>query len=310
MLALETCGLRREFGENIAIEGLDFSLEAGTVCALVGPNGAGKTTLLRMLACLLEPTSGAARVFGHDIGDDPRGVHAALGYLPDFFGLYEDLTAEQCLRYFCLAYGMAAERIEPRLEEVLGLVGLSGKGPEPVPSLSRGMRQRLGMARTLLHDPALLFLDEPASGLDPTARRELQDLLKKLAAGGKTIVVSSHILSDLEDYCSHVLILDKGRMAYAGPIASARQAAKATRRFRAVFLREGEKACTWLKSQPAVSAPQRRDREVTFAFAGSDDDAAALLRALVDSGADVVSFADGSGGIEDSYLALVGRNQP
>jgi len=301
-----TKALRREYASTPAVEGMDLAIGEGSVAALVGPNGAGKTTFLKMIAALLEPTSGFARVAGHDVRESPRGVHAAVGYLPDFFGLYEELTARQCLRYFHLAYRLP-EPADRRIEEVLELVNLRDAADKPIESLSRGMRQRLGLARTLLHDPKLLLLDEPASGLDPGARRELQELLRRLASTGKTIVVSSHILTELEDYCSHVVMLDRGRLVFSGTVAEARARAGGGRRLRIRVLGPVEAARAALAGDPAVSEAAPAPDGWAFRFSGDDESAARLLRSLIEKGVKISSFADDSGSISDGYMKMMPR---
>jgi ABC-2 type transport system ATP-binding protein len=299
--------LRREYASTAAVDNVDLAVEEGSVAALVGPNGAGKTTFLKMIAALLEPTSGLAMVAGHEVTESPRGVHAAVGYLPDFFGLYEELTARQCLRYFQLAYRLP-EPSDLRIEEVLELVNLRDAADRPIESLSRGMRQRLGLARTLLHDPKLLLLDEPASGLDPGARRELQDLLWLLASMGKTIVVSSHILTELEDYCSHVIMLDRGRLVFSGTVAEARQRAGGGRRLRLRVAGPPEAALAALTSDPEVSEALAAPDGWAFRFSGDDESAERLLRSLVTAGVRVCSFADDSGSISDGYMKMMPRD--
>ena len=300
-----TQSLRREYAETTAVDDIDLAVAEGSVAALVGPNGAGKTTFLKMIAALLEPTSGLAMVAGHEVHESPREVHAAVGYLPDFFGLYEELTARQCLRYFHLAYRLP-EPADRRIEEVLELVALRDSADRPIESLSRGMRQRLGLARTLLHDPKLLLLDEPASGLDPGARRELQDLLRRLATTGKTIVVSSHILTELEDYCSHVVMLDRGRLVFSGTVAEARRRAGGGRRLRLRVAGGAlETARAALTADPAVSEASAAPDGWAFRFSGDDESAERLLRSLVSSGVRVCSFADDSGSISDGYMKMM-----
>lgn len=307
-LIIETRALRREFGQTAALSGVELAVEAGSVLALVGPNGAGKTTLLRVLAALLEPTSGSAAVGGHDVRENPREVHACLGYLPDFFGLYEDMVVRDYLRYFCLAYHIMPEAASFRISRALELVGLADKAREPIESLSRGMKQRVGLARTLLHDPPLLLLDEPAAGLDPGARHDLQQLLQSLARQGKTIVVSSHILAELEDYCSHVAILDGGRLRYAGSIADARAALSGGgRRYRLRLLERATEAERLLKASAGVTAWQAEPGGGTFQLQGGEAEAAGLLGSLVAAGLPVASFAEVAGTIQDSYLHLLGR---
>ena len=219
---VRTAALRREYGELVAVRDVNFSVPAGAVLALVGPNGAGKSTLLKMLAAVLEPTRGTAVVNGVDINEDPRGVHASVGFLPDFFGLYEDLTVGEYLGYFARAYRVPGGRRENLITRTLADVDLSGKAGAQVQALSRGMRQRLAIGRTLLHEPPLLLLDEPASGLDPESRHDLQKLFTRLSKAGKTLIVSSHILTELEDYCTHVAILREGVMVACGSLAEVR----------------------------------------------------------------------------------------
>jgi len=303
-----TKALRREYASTTAVDGIDLAIAEGSVAALVGPNGAGKTTFLKMVAALLEPTSGLAMVAGHEVSEDARAVHSAVGYLPDFFGLYEELTARQCLRYFYLAYRLDGN-MDRRIEEVLDLVNLRDAADRPIEALSRGMRQRLGLARTLLHDPKLLLLDEPASGLDPGARRELQDLLRRLASMGKTIVVSSHILTELEDYCSHVVMLDKGRLVFSGTVAEARQRAGGGRRLRLRVAGGGVKeAGLALAASPGVSEALAAPDGWAFRFSGDDEAAERLLRSLVEAGVRVCSFADDSGSISDGYMKMMPKD--
>lgn len=303
---IEARSLRKEFGETTAVDGVSFSVEEGAVCALVGPNGAGKTTLLRMLAGLLEPSAGGAAIDGIDLREDPRAVHSRLGFLPDSFGLYEDLTAREYLRYFHLAYRLPPERAGQRSAEVLGQVGLEGVADKPIQGLSRGMRQRLGLARTLLHDPRLLLLDEPASGLDPGARASLQELLRALARGGKTILVSSHILAELESYCSHLVILDKGQVLYSGSIQEAREQMEASRKFRLRAPGALARAREIVERHPAAAGWRLDGTDAVFDFAGDDAAAAALLKSLVEAGVPVAAFGEAGGTLQDSYLLWMG----
>jgi ABC-2 type transport system ATP-binding protein len=304
---IEAEGLRREFGDTVAVSDVTFTVEDGAVFALVGPNGAGKTTLLKMLAALLEPTAGTARVCGHDIQDAPREVHACLGFLTDFGGLYENLAVREYLRYFHMAYRLPAGTRSQRIDEVLSLVGLTTQADSAIDTLSRGMRQKLSLARTLLHDPRLLLLDEPASGLDPGARHDMQGLLRTLARRGKTIIVSSHILAELEDYCSHVAILDHGSLIFAGSLEEARRSLGKGRRVRLRALSGMDEAIGILGVRKGVEDVQRSGDEASFEFQGDDAAAAELLRALVERGVGVVAFAEAAGTIQDSYLSVMGR---
>ncbi|MBI5202943.1 MAG: ABC transporter ATP-binding protein [Elusimicrobia bacterium] len=304
---IEAVSLRREFGETVAVDGISFAVEQGAVCALVGPNGAGKTTLLRMLAGLLEPSGGTAVIDGVDLRADAREVHQKLGFLPDTFGLYEDLTAREYLEYFHLAYRLDPARVESRSADVLRQVGLGEAADKPIDSLSRGMRQRLGLARTLLHDPRLLLLDEPASGLDPGARNDLQELLQRLAGEGKTILVSSHILAELESYCSHLIILDHGRLVYSGSLKEARQEMDHARRLRVAALGDLRVLRDRVLEFPGASDWRLDKDAATFEFAGDEREAARLLKSLVSAGVEVTDFGEAGGTLQDSYLMWMGR---
>jgi ABC-2 type transport system ATP-binding protein len=260
-----------------------------------------------MLAALLAPTSGTARVCGHDIRESPRAVHACLGFLPDFYGLYENLHVQEYLRYFHLAYRLPASACRRRIDEVLAQVDLTAHAKSSIHTLSRGMRQKLALARTLLHDPKLLLLDEPAAGLDPSARHDMQGLLQAMASGGKTIIVSSHILAELEDYCSHVAILDTGRLVFAGSLEEARRSLGRGRRFRVRVLSGMDEAVAILGAYQGVCDLQRSEGEASFGFAGDEAAAAALLTRIIERGVAVAAFGETAGTIQDSYLSIMGK---
>lgn len=302
-VVIEVEALRREFGDILAVDSVTFGVEEGSVFALVGPNGAGKTTLMRMLAALLEPTSGTARIKGLDIREHPRIVHSLLGFLPDFYGLYEDLPVFEYLRFFYHAYRLPRERLARRIEEILAQVGLAGYEGRDVETLSRGMRQKLSLARAMLHDPAILILDEPAGGLDPGARDEMQALLSGLARTGKTIIVSSHILSELEDYCSHVAMLDRGRLLFAGSLAEVRRRLPAGRRFRLRAAAGIEKAALQLEALEGVRHVERGASDVVFDLDGDETAVASVVKALVGAGIPLIHFSEAAGTIQDSYDA-------
>lgn len=298
---VRTSALRREYGEVVAVKDVDLSVPKGAVLALAGPNGAGKSTLLKMLAAVLEPTRGSALVNGVDINENPRGVHASVGFLPDFFGLYEEIAVNEYLEYFARAYGVPKDRREKLIAGTLSDMGLSDKAGSRVRALSRGMRQRLAIARTLLHEPPLLLLDEPASGLDPEARSELQKLFTRLARAGKTLVVSSHILTELEDYCTHVAILREGSLVACGSLAQVSASIVKTRRIRVRAAGGTEAAREALVS--AGLTPSAEGSSLSFSFPGGDEELAALLRRLLDSGVKITFFGEEGGGIQDTYLA-------
>ncbi len=215
---VETRGLTKSYGPFQALEALNLTIEPGVVFGFIGPNGAGKTTSMRILATLLEPTAGEAWVGGYSVTRESRGVRQVLGYMPDNFGVYDNMKVWEYLDFFASAYGLPRSRRLGLIDDLLALVDLSEKRDGYVEALSRGMKQRLCLARTLVHDPQLLILDEPASGLDPRARVELRALLRQLGALGKTVIVSSHILTEMADICDHVGIIERGRLLASGPI--------------------------------------------------------------------------------------------
>ncbi len=215
---IETRGLTRRYGKVIALDGLDLKVAAGELYGFVGPNGAGKTTTIHILATLLEPSDGWAEVAGLDVRTGGREVRRLIGYLPDFFGVYPSLRVWEYLEFFAAAYEVPAQRRRSISGDVLELTGLADKREALVGTLSRGMQQRLGLARVLIHDPQVLLLDEPASGLDPRARLEVREILRELKSMGKTILLSSHILSELAELCTSVGIIDHGRLLVSGPV--------------------------------------------------------------------------------------------
>jgi ABC-2 type transport system ATP-binding protein len=210
--------LVKDFGASRAVDGISFRVEAGDVFGFIGPNGAGKTTTMRILATLLDPTSGTATVAGRDVVNEPRAVRAAIGFMPDAYGVYTGLSVREYLDFFAAAMGIGLPRRDRAVADVMALTDLAGLADKAVAALSKGMRQRLCLAKTLVHDPRVLILDEPAAGLDPRARIEFRALLKELRRMGKTILISSHILTELSDVCNRVGILEAGRMVATGTV--------------------------------------------------------------------------------------------
>ena len=218
---IETRNLTKKFTGTVAVRDLNLVIEEGDVFGFIGPNGAGKTTTIRMLATLLEPTKGDAFVGGYSVKGhrfEITRVKSLIGYVPDFFGVYENMSVQEYLEFFAAAYKIKGKRRRAIVDDVLELTDLHGRRRMPVLALSRGMQQRLGLARVLVHDPQVLLLDEPASGLDPRARIEIRELLKELQRMGKTILISSHILSELEELCNKIGIIEKGQLLYSGTI--------------------------------------------------------------------------------------------
>src|SRR5678809_1285288 len=220
--AVQTFGLTRMYGNLAALYGLDLTVNKGDLFGFIGSNGAGKTTTLRILATFLAPSAGRARVLGHDVVSDADAVRHVIGYMPDFFGVYKDMEVTEYLDFFGACYKIPTAKREKAVDDVLELVGLTEKKGALIGALSRGMQQRLGLARVLIHDPQLLLLDEPASGLDPRARIEMMAILQELQRLGKTIIISSHILSELQTLCNRVAIIEKGKLIYSGPVQGVR----------------------------------------------------------------------------------------
>ncbi|TBR18019.1 ABC transporter ATP-binding protein [bacterium] len=293
--------LRKEYGDVAAVDGVDLDLERGSVTALVGPNGAGKSTLMRLLCGLLDADEGRVLVDGVDAAAEPRKVRSLYGFLPDVYGFREEMTPREVLGYFADAYRIPAHLGDARASELLTFVRLDGVADKPVGRLSRGMRQRLGIARALIHDPPIVFLDEPAAGLDPDNRRELQALFKSISAAGKTLLVSSHILTELEEYCTHAVLLRAGRVGAADRLARlvAGPLAAQTMRLRAV--RGLEKAEALLSRRPGVSGLEASGPDLRFRLACTDEEAAALLAELLAAGVQVAAFGAETRSFEDAY---------
>lgn len=291
-----------EYPGHRALHGISLSVEQGAITALVGPNGAGKTTLLRCMAALETPYAGRVTIDGLDTRQAPRAVHARLGYLPDFFGLYDALSVRRCLYYAARAHGITANAATGAVEAAAARVGLSDRMEQAAGALSRGLRQRLAIAQALVHRPAVLLLDEPAAGLDPQARRDLSQLLLSLKADGMTLVVSSHILAELEDYSDRMIIVDHGRIA-GGETISLRDAART--RLRIVLAQAHAGLQDFLKRQPGLELLADKGDQVLVSLAGGAAERAALLTALVSEGFAVAEFSPDADNLEDVYFARV-----
>ncbi len=252
-----TENLTKRYNNNFtALDDLNLEIERGSIYGFIGPNGAGKTTTMRILATLLEPTDGEAWVSEYPVTEAPMEVRKRIGYMPDFFGVYDNMKVWEYLDFFGAAYGVAAEKRKGMIGDLLALVDLSAKHDSFVEELSRGMKQRLCLARTLVHNPDLLILDEPASGLDPHARIELRELLKELRSLGKTILVSSHILTELAEMCTHVAIIERGRLLVSGSVADILQAMQPAREIYIRVLARAEETLGIVKAFPAVIVAQ------------------------------------------------------
>lgn len=302
---LELIGLRKEYGPLVAVEGISFQLGPGDIFGFIGSNGAGKTTTIRMLATLLEPTGGTATLNGADIRRDPMAVRRMIGYMPDFFGLYDDVKVWEYLDFFAAIYHVPPRDRMKIIDNVLELTDLSVKKSSFVQSLSRGMQQRLSLARCLVHDPALLLLDEPASGLDPRARAELKELIAELGRMGKIVIVSSHILPELADFCNTVGIIERGRMLAYGPVAQVVQGIQPNRVLKARLLGGQTDAAQVLAAQPnVIAAYATDDGGVHVDFSGNQEQQADLVASLVQNGFKVIGFVEEQADLEDVFMKL------
>jgi ABC-2 type transport system ATP-binding protein len=290
-----------EYPGHRALAGVSLTIVKNSITALVGPNGAGKTTLLRCMAALETPCSGCVTIDGLDTREAPRAIHSRLGYLPDFFGLYDALSVRRCLHYAARAHGIGTRETAGAVELAAGRVGLSDRMEQAAGQLSRGLRQRLAIAQTIVHQPKVLLLDEPAAGLDPKARRDLSQLLLALRDSGMTLVVSSHILAELEDYSDRMVIVDHGRIAGGESIAL-----KTGTRLRIVLAAPRQDLKDFLGQQGAQLLEVTPNQAVVSMTA----DAAArarLLAALIEAGFAVADFTEDARALEDVYFAQTGR---
>jgi ABC-2 type transport system ATP-binding protein len=310
---VETHGLVKRFDGTLAVAGVDLSIEEGEIFGLVGRNGAGKSTTLRMLATLLPPTAGDAVVAGASIRGAPGAVRRAIGYMPDVFGVYDDMKVWEYLDFFARCYGLSAPRRRQMIADLLDLIDLGSKRDEYVQTLSRGMQQRLCLAHALVHEPPVLLLDEPASGLDPRARIELRELLRELRALGKTIVISSHILPELEELCTSVAIIDRGAVLAAGSVADIERAMRigAVLRVRVVGdADELEAARAFFAAEPGVAdATLLPDGTLELGFRGDDEATAGLLARAIAGGHRVATFARAASDLEELFLQVTGADE-
>ncbi|HET9853212.1 MAG TPA: ABC transporter ATP-binding protein [Candidatus Limnocylindrales bacterium] len=309
---VEARGLVKRYPGTLAVGGVDLEIPEGEIFGLVGPNGAGKTTMLRMLATLLMPTSGEALIAGESVTRNPQAVRRVLGYMPDSFGVYDDMKVWEYLDFFGRCYGLGAARRKRMIGDLLELVDLAAKRDAYVLSLSRGMQQRLCLAHALVHDPQVLLLDEPASGLDPRARVELRELLRELRTLGKTIVISSHILPELEELCTSVAIVDRGRVLAAGTIADIGQKLRVGEVLRVRVLGDTEAieaARAWFELQPDVASAALDAGLIEIGFRGDETGAAQLLAAAVGSSIRIASYSPAATDLQELFLQVTDRDE-
>jgi ABC-2 type transport system ATP-binding protein len=303
--AVQTTGLSRTYGSMVALNSLDLTVNRGDLFGFIGSNGAGKTTTLRILATFLAPSAGQAYVLGHNVVRDADAVRHVIGYMPDFFGVYKDMEVTEYLDFFGACYKIPTAQREKTVADVLELVGLTEKKGSLIGALSRGMQQRLGLARVLIHDPQLLLLDEPASGLDPRARIEMMAILQELQRMGKTIIISSHILSELQTLCNGVAIIERGRLIYTGPVQGVTQQLSETRVMWAKIPPEQHaRAVELLKARPEIREAEPVQERVKITLQSHETDPAIIAEALVLGGVKLKGLREDEIGLEEVFMRV------
>jgi ABC-2 type transport system ATP-binding protein len=301
--AVQATDLTRMYGSMVALSNLTLTVNRGDLFGFIGSNGAGKTTTLRILATFLAPSSGKAEVLGHDVVKDADAVRHTIGYMPDFFGVYKDMEVTEYLDFFGACYKIPSAQREKTVNDVLELVGLTEKRGALIGALSRGMQQRLGLARVLIHDPQLLLLDEPASGLDPRARIEMMAILQELQRLGKTIIISSHILSELQTLCNRVAIIEKGKLIYSGPVQGVRDQMSNGQVYWVLVSGDSAKALEILKGRKEVQEVEPSDGQLKVTF-GNDVDPTFIAEALVQGGVRIKGLWEDELGLEEVFLRV------
>ena len=308
---IEIRELSKQFAKRTAVDRVSLTIESGEIFGLVGPNGAGKTTTMRMLVTLLQPDHGEIQVGGHSVQKAPRAVRRMIGFMPDSFGVYGDMTVQEYLDFFGACYQIPPAQRLNLINDLLELVDISHRRDDMVDTLSRGLKQRLGLARVLIHDPSILVLDEPASGLDPRARVEIRELLLEISRLGKTIVFSSHILADVAELCTRVAIMESGKVVAVGTLDQLSEQAVPHRLIRVAFLNQVdlEKAQSILAALPGVSSVRAQDGlgksewiSLEAEFVGDDQLLQQLLASLVGQGLPIVHFSEETQNLEEVFM--------
>src|SRR5437762_6966222 len=302
--AVQTFALTRVNGSMIALNSLNLTVHRSDLFGFIGSNGAGKTTTLRILATFLAPSSGTAQVLGHDVVRDADAVRHVIGYMPDFFGVYKDMEVTEYLDFFGACYKIPSSQRVKTVNDVLELVGLSEKKGALIGALSRGMQQRLGLARVLIHDPQVLLLDEPASGLDPRARIEMMAILQELQKMGKTIIISSHILSELETLCNRVAIIEKGKLIYSGPVQGVRDQMATGRIFLVKVLGDEARAVELLKARPEVNQVEHVEGRIKVTLNDHETDPGCVAETVVHGGLKLVGLEEYELGLEEVFMRV------
>ena len=304
--AVETFGLTRHYGNLTALNQLDLTVHRGDLFGFIGSNGAGKTTTLRILSTFLSPSIGTARVLGHDVVCEANQVRRILGYMPDFFGVYKDMEVTEYLDFFAACYRIGAARREKTISDVLELVGLSEKKGSLIGALSRGMQQRIGLARVLVHDPEILLLDEPASGLDPRARIEMMAILQELQRLGKTILISSHILSELQSLCNRVAIIEKGSLIYSGPVQGVQDQFTQKSGHRLCVANNPQRALELLRERPEIAEAELEEEgdRIRIMLAEGQANSGVIAEIIVKGGLQLTGLVEEEMDLEDVFLQV------
>jgi ABC-2 type transport system ATP-binding protein len=301
---IEVRNFTKVYGDFVAVSNLSFKIEAGEMFGFIGPNGAGKSTTIRFLATLLRATDGEAIVNGHSVTKDPIAVRKSVGYMPDNFGVYDGMKVWEFLDFFSVAYQIPRAKRKAIIGDVLELLDLTHKRDDFVNGLSRGMKQRLCLAKTLVHDPPVLILDEPSSGLDPRARLEVKALLKELRQMGKTILISSHILTELADCCTSIGIIERGQLLLHGPINVVYRQIQRNRHLDVRFTGNLDAGISLIRSDPKVRNVQIDTRSCFVELEGDETDVQRLLRQLVNADCGLLSFAEKEPTLEDVFMMV------
>lgn len=301
---IEIRDLSKHYGTFHALKGISLDIEKGTVFGFVGPNGAGKSTTMSILATLALPSSGTAKVGGYEVTEYPKEVRKRIGYMPDFFGVYDQLKATEYLHFYGASYGIPRTDREKLIPQLLELVNLSDKADAYVDSLSRGMKQRLCLARCLVHDPDVLILDEPASGLDPRARIEMREILKELKLMGKTIIISSHILPELAEMVDEIGVIEHGEMIAQGKVSDIQNRLRVKKVIHIRTLGQEDILAGKLRDEPFVTSVLTDNTGVHVHFSGDDHQQSALLYQVISWGIPVVSFQEAQSNLEDVFLEI------
>ncbi|KOS62475.1 ABC transporter ATP-binding protein [Lysinibacillus agricola] len=303
---IEIRDLTKRYGSFTALDHLNLSLEEGVVFGFVGANGAGKSTTFSILATLLSPTSGDALINGKSVIKEPKEVRKQIGYMPDFFGVYDLLKVDEYLDFYGASYGIGAAERKVLIPQLLELVNLTNKRHEYVDLLSRGMKQRLCLARALIHDPKVLILDEPASGLDPRARVEMRDILRNLKSMGKTILISSHILPELAEMCDEIGVIDNGKLIAHGNVASIQAQLQGEKRIVIKVTDQLNEVRAFLEEDPLISSIDIMDNrlEIAFNYRGTDADQVALLKKAILANLPIYALSEEEKDLEDVFMAI------